>query len=246
MKLLIGIDDTDNKESRGTGYRARKLGELIQQKKLGTVTGITRHQLFVDPRIPYTSQNSSACIEVMTSEVEKLKVLCRSFLLEDSAEGSDVGLCIRAYGKIPKEIIQWGQQAKKQVLSKKKALELADNHEIFLEGLTGTHDGIIGALAAIGLRRSGNDGRFIWLKGKELRELSGAMEFKEIKNKTGIQEIFNKKYEPIQDTAIIDMGEWVRPILKDHKPTIIVEEEKNNERIYWKCVSKEYIKSISN
>lgn len=246
MKLLIGIDDTDNKDSRGTGYRARKLGELIQEKKLGTVTGITRHQLFVDPLIPYTSQNSSACIEVMTNEAEKLKVLCRGFLLEDSAEGSDVGLCIHAYERIPKEIIHWGQQAKKKVLNKKEAHALADEHGIFLEGLTGTHDGIIGAMAAIGLRKSGNDGRFIWLKGKELRELSGAMEFKEIKNKTGIQEIFNKKHEPIQVTAIIDMGQWVRPILKDHKPTIIVEEEKNNERIYWKCVSKEYIKSISN
>ena len=46
--LLIGIDDTDNLESRGTGYRARMLARHLGEAQLGTVTGITRHQLLVD------------------------------------------------------------------------------------------------------------------------------------------------------------------------------------------------------
>jgi len=95
IKYSIGIDDTDNETSRGTGYRARHLSSLINEENLGTVISVTRHQLFVHPSIPYTSQNSSACIEVETNEVEKLKEFCQTYLKLECAEGSDVGLCLR-------------------------------------------------------------------------------------------------------------------------------------------------------
>ena len=55
-KYLFGIDDTDNKFSRGTGFRARHLSSLINQELLGDVLSITRHQLYVHSDIPYTSQ----------------------------------------------------------------------------------------------------------------------------------------------------------------------------------------------
>ena len=64
ITLLIGIDDTDNLETRGTGFRARQLASGLQASALATTHGITRHQLLVDPRIPYTSHNSSACLRV--------------------------------------------------------------------------------------------------------------------------------------------------------------------------------------
>ena len=54
MRILLGIDDTDNLESRGTGYRARQLARSIEAENLGVLKGITRHQLFFDRRIPYT------------------------------------------------------------------------------------------------------------------------------------------------------------------------------------------------
>ena len=147
IRVYIGIDDTDNKESRGTGYRARKMATLLKNKGLGTINGITRHQLFVHPDIPYTSQNSSACLEIETDNLETLKIFSRDFLLEDSAEGSDVGLCIAKENQIKKEIIIWGENAKNTILTKKEAYILAERNNIFLEGLTGTKDGIIGALA---------------------------------------------------------------------------------------------------
>jgi hypothetical protein len=42
IKLLIGIDDTDNADSRGAGFLAHQLEASV----LGKVNGITRHQLF--------------------------------------------------------------------------------------------------------------------------------------------------------------------------------------------------------
>ena len=57
--ILIGLDDTDNAVSRGTGYLARTLlGELARRGC--RPIGVTRHQLLLDARIPYTSHNSSA------------------------------------------------------------------------------------------------------------------------------------------------------------------------------------------
>src|SRR3972149_6736506 len=96
MRLLIGIDDTDNVDSRGTGFKARRLGELLSAHNLAAVDGITRPQLLVDPRIRYTSHNSAACLSArLTSDNhEGIREFCRRFVLEASAEGSDAGLCI--------------------------------------------------------------------------------------------------------------------------------------------------------
>ena len=82
QKWLIGIDDTDNLESRGTGHRVRWLGDLLAREDLADIKGITRHQLLVDPRIPYTSHNSSTCMQISADDeaVEHIYAFCRDFL----------------------------------------------------------------------------------------------------------------------------------------------------------------------
>ena len=35
MKILIGVDDTDNLESRGTGFYSREMGRLLTENGLG-------------------------------------------------------------------------------------------------------------------------------------------------------------------------------------------------------------------
>jgi len=61
--VLIGIDDTDNETSPGTGRVAQQLlGDLVGSG-LAAAHGATRHQLLVDPRVPYTTHNSSACLQ---------------------------------------------------------------------------------------------------------------------------------------------------------------------------------------
>jgi len=39
MNLLIGIDDTDNLESRGTGYRVRQLANWLAENRLAKPKG---------------------------------------------------------------------------------------------------------------------------------------------------------------------------------------------------------------
>ncbi len=104
MRYYIGIDDTDNLESRGTGHRARQLGAMLQDAGIARLLSITRHQLLVHQDIPYTSHNSSACLlmDCDAAKESELKTFCREFLLSESAPGSDAGLCIASFESVNK------------------------------------------------------------------------------------------------------------------------------------------------
>jgi hypothetical protein len=247
MKYLLGIDDTDTIETRGTGFHARQMAARIEEEKLGTVYGITRHQNYVHPDIPYTSQNSSACLLVESVQPGRLKVFCRNFLLEIAPDGSDIGICMANDGEVHEEIESWGQRAKCEGLTKAGARELALKPSLYLEGLNGTHDGIIGALAAVGLRASGNDGRFIWLKKKrELRELPpGFINSADLRDDFGVQQLLMKSGETFLEDEEIFIHEWFRPVLRDNKVTLIIEKFNDNGKYFWKAASKDYIRANS-
>jgi hypothetical protein len=240
MKYLIGIDDTDNLESRGTGHRVRELADWLSASHLAEPQGITRHQLLVDPQIPYTSHNSSACLAVDTERAEDVWNAARQFLLLTSAPGSDVGLCLARWDSITAEVLNYGRRAKVEVLTMLEAHEAASRSEIRCEGLTGTGGGVIGALAGIGLHRAGNDGRFLWLPG--LRDLKGKYPIEEILAKGHIERICTVGDEELSTENIVDVGEWVRPVLRNGKSTLYVEEQ-NHE---WHIISKDRIKNLSN
>jgi len=246
MRLLVGIDDTDNKDSRGTGFKSRLLGLLIEESKLGKVNGITRHQLFVHESIAYTSQNSSACLDVDTIQEEKIKFFCAQFLRKEAADGSDAGLCITKWESISGEVQEWGRRAKNEVLNLNEARLLAEKNKIYLEGFTGTLIGQIGALAAIGLRKSGNDGRFIWLHGtRELRDFdAGIYTGEELKLKAGINKVQTENGLLIKDNDRIFCDGWTRPVLLNNCSVLLVEKI-NFVNYEWKTIAKEHIRSIS-
>ncbi len=246
MHYYIGIDDTDNLESRGTGHRARQLGIMLEAAEIARLICITRHQLLVHKDIPYTSHNSSACLlmECDPAKEEELTAFCRDFLLRESAPGSDAGLCIAAATAINHTIENWGTNAKKIVLDKPLAHELANFHNIFLEGLTGEKIGVIGALAAIGLRHAGNDGRVLWLP--LLRETEGIFTSAELKNRLTVDRITTKEGTEIHNEDTIRADNWIRPVMRENKITLIVEKSEDDGQYKWQHVPKEYIKSISN
>jgi hypothetical protein len=240
MRYLIGIDDTDNLETRGTGHRVRQLADWLIENNLAEPMAITRHQLLVDPQIPYTSHNSSACLSVNTEWAEDVWNAARQFLLLSSATGSDVGLCLARWDSIDDEVLSFGGRAKLEVLTMLEAQETASKSKIRCEGLTGTGGGVIGALAGVGLHHAGNDGRFLWLPG--LRDLKGKYPIEEIIAKGHIERVCTLDEEELSAGHIVDVGEWVRPILRNGRSTLYVEEQ-NHE---WHIISKDRIKSLSN
>lgn len=241
MTFFLGIDDTDNAASRGTGYRARCLGEALGARGW-TVHGITRHQLLVDPRIPYTSHNSSACLVVQAPPEcrDELAAMGRRFLLQESAEGSDAGLCVAGRPAVGPEVQSLGRAAKEEVLTQAAALELAQRAGILLEGLTGTGGGVIGALAAVGLRAGGDDGRFIWLRG--VRELRGVLTAAELFNQTAIDEICTLEGAAVPLAERIDVGPWPRPILRAGRAVLLVEPNPERAASEWRILPREVIR----
>ncbi len=245
MRYFIGIDDTDNLDSRGTGHHARQLANSLSSSGLAQVEGITRHQLLVDPGIRYTSHNSAACLTVV-AHPDRLSTLieaCREFLRDNSAPGSDAGLCVTASDQVVDAIQHFGQRAKYEILAMADACSFAEQGLLVLEGLTGDHSGIIGALAAVGLRAAGNDGRFLWLPG--LRELSGIYVADQLRRVVSIELIQTIRGTGVLPTDRIEVGEWVRPLLR-HGHSLLLVEEAQHDQYEWRVIGKDIVKQLSN
>jgi tRNA(Ile2) C34 agmatinyltransferase TiaS len=193
--IYVGIDDTDTAESRGTGKLARSIAQELAHKY--PVFGVTRHQLFVHPDIPFTSHNSCAVIHVQApaSAVNYIFDTAKKLMLADFIEGSDPGLAIAENTQLTPGVVTFGQDAKTMIVTQHRAREVAGNCGIRVEGLGGTNGGVIGAVAGIGLASIQNDGRFL-LKGRN-RELSGVRSVEEIIN-AGIDQIMTLQGEAVR------------------------------------------------
>jgi len=216
MEYIIGIDDTDNSESRGTGHLARFIAETLGQDF--NVHGVTRHQLLEDERVPMTAKNSCAAIlfSGQLYPLEEIAIFARKIILDDFQPGSDPGLCV--VNAVPIEVSEFGRLAKKQLLAQDQARNLAQHHNIRLEGLGGTQDGVIGALAAVGLAAGGNDGRYV-LVG-HVRELEGLLPISRVMA-AGIGRIQTLGGIPVTEGWI--QAEKMRPSRRDGLPVLFVE-----------------------
>jgi len=203
--ILIGIDDTDNEDSRGTGHLARMLMAECVSRGMRAVS-ITRHQLLLDSRIPYTSHNSSACVAVEAAEVSPAE-FALDFVASRSAEGSDPGVCICPRDAVTDEMQRFGQRATQEVLEMHEALGLAQRLGVTLEPLGGTGLGVIGALSAVGLRAGGQDGRVIDMPG--LRELPERVSAGDLR-RLGI-DLAHEGSRPASDNDAYATLGWVRP-----------------------------------
>jgi hypothetical protein len=239
-RLLVGMDDTDNLESRGTGFKAREFGRQLMEEGLAEVRGISRHQLYVHPDIPYTSHNSALCLDIdwTGGDIVQLIDMARGYLELYAAPGSDAAFSVVDFDRVPDEVVAFGRDAKVKVLTQKMARELAARHTIHLEGVTGDHGGIIGSLACAGLRKSGHDGRFVWVKG--VRDLDGVTTVAHLLGQTGIDLLKATTNDTIRETDRIDVAPWPRPVLLDHKAVLLIEKvEGTNVDCEWKIVGRE-------
>jgi hypothetical protein len=161
MRFFVGIDDTDTLDApRGTGKLARWLGQRLPAGC--TTTGVVRQQLLVDPRIPYTSHNSSACLIVEADEGLQEQIIARAVdhLGEYFLAGSDPGLCVATEAQARSPLLMaFAKTCTEQCVTRDDARRVAAGIHLSAHG--GTGDGIIGAVAAVGLTASGWYGRFI-------------------------------------------------------------------------------------
>jgi hypothetical protein len=217
--ILIGIDDTDNLTSPGTGRLARNLCAELTTQGMKSL-GVTRHQFLVDKAIPFTSHNSGACIAVESKNDIEAVDFAFDFVANASAEGSDPGVCIAFSDDVPEEVFDFGQAAQKTILAIEQSFKLANSNSIKLRGLGGNCLGVIGALASVGLRAQGNDGRFIDMPGlRQLPRLVNA----QIYDKIGVEIQYKTNCRQPDPNDVYDTLNWVRPSLINGKPVLSVE-----------------------
>lgn len=216
--IYIGLDDTDNLESRGTGWLVRGIAQDLALDY--ALVGVTRHQLLVDARIPYTSHNSSAAIsldEPETADLEALFERVKTLLLAKFVYGSDPGVCV-ATGKVAQKLYPFGRKAQNEVLTQAEARRLAQEHRVLLAGLGGSQDGVIGALAAVGLAACGEDGRY--LSVGSTRALSGFQEISTVIS-AGVSAVLTQDGTPVDQGLIL--ADKLRPARRSGKPVLYVE-----------------------
>jgi hypothetical protein len=246
MRILVCIDDTDNIESRGTGELAEILAKSIEKNKWGKSEPVTRHQLLVHPDIPYTSHNSSMCFlaEIGAEYLIAFTVFAEAFLLRESAEGSDPGLCVVNLDELsdPESLIAFGRKAKTQVITKEEAYRLAESLHIHLSEHGGSGLGVIGSLAGTGLRLTGNDGRF---RGKiKIDAENDIIDVAEIKHKSSISIVKTLDGRELKDDEKIRLGEKVKTVLLEGKCTLLVFPIPEQQAVdaLWQTCTKQHLK----
>lgn len=245
MRFLIGIDDTDNPQTGGTGGLAYDLGRLLEERTGARLLEVTHHQLWLTPLIPHTGRNTCACL-VLDGELRQQRVLeleSRSFLHHYCASGANAGLAIADLARVNLSVMDWGSQAKRQALTRNAALELARQGEVSAAGLTGDGSGVIGALAAVGLRAAGNDGRFLWLPG--LCELSGILTLTQLLDRCSFGRVETLRGKTPKFDDRIDLGKWVRPLVRSGRSVLLVEESPNLKKSEWRVLDPVRVRQLS-
>jgi hypothetical protein len=219
--IYIGIDDTDITGSPGTNQLARAIVKRLGP--IGKDAIICRHQLFFDPRIPYTSQNGSASIQLPHGDElprAALVATAREVMRAWYIEGSDPGLAVAAAASA--EMAAFAARAKTEVVSQAEARAVAARAECHLEGLGGDEQGIIGALAAIGLVAGGEDGRVVHVDDWPWPDpFSGPQSVAAIAAR-GVAEIRTASGETFAGD-VVDVGKHLRPSWRGSRIVLFVE-----------------------
>lgn len=227
-QVLVGIDDTDNLTSPGTGWLAQDLMKKLLSQRLGEGLGVTRHQLLRDPRVPYTSHNSSACLALTTpqaADLDAIEQCAAQFLRDHAADGSDPGLAIVATDVVQADrqaLSEFGFTAKREFVDQATARACAAQHRVRLSGHGGTEDGVIGALAAVGLHLHGSDGFFLWTPG--IRDMhAGWCSYQFLIHTLAVDDACTLDGDrPTPDTTV-EIGPWIRPLLLGGHAVLLLE-----------------------
>ncbi len=231
--IYVGIDDTDVLDAPGTNQLARLMVLELANQARGRM--ILRHQLLEDPRVPCTKKNGCASITFEpqgTFSLDTFKHVLRRMVVSWAHEGSDPGLCVAE--NVPPAVSAWGSRCQTELVTQSEARQLATQHNIYLEGLGGTEDGVIGALAAIGLMATKNDGRVVYYEsnGEDWYNVTGCLDIADIRARGVDEVLILETGEPLA-TGIVNIGKRLRPNFRQGKIVLYVA---RTEASHWEAV----------
>ena len=140
----------------------------------------------------------------------------QGMMLDDFYPGSDPGLCVTDV--VPSAVTGFGRRAQQELVTRQEAFDLAAELRIPLVGLGGDNDGVIGALAAVGLAASQEDGRYVMV-GRS-RELNGLQPVSSVLA-AGIKSLRTLDGQLVTDGLI--QTDKLRPARRGGQPVAVVE-----------------------
>jgi hypothetical protein len=139
-------------------------------------------------------------------------------------------------------LADFGRRAKREVLRTAEARELAATLGVHLSGHGGTQDGVLGALAAVGLHLSGNDGLFITLPG--LYELPHEATIDDLRALIPLDHARDGNHRQPGPGELIELGDWVHPVLLVGRTVLLLEpprERPDGHRV-WRTAPRAIVK----
>jgi hypothetical protein len=220
--IFLGLDDTDTRETPGTNKLAMHLADLLSGDY--ETQWIVRHQLLEDPRVPCTNKNGCASLALEPRgryDLDELAARIRAVMIPWCPVGSDPGLCLTE--NVPPTVCDWGRRAQRELLTQSGALELARETGMYLAPLGGTGDGVVGALAAVGLLATWNSGRVVYRgsAGADALELGGRQAASDILAR-GVDEIVNLDDRQTVRGGTVELAKRLRPNLRSGRAVLYV------------------------
>jgi hypothetical protein len=142
--------------------------------------------------------------------VPELAGIIREVMAGWFVEGSDPGLCLAT--AVTAEMSEYGLRCKDRVITQEEAHSVAARSGCYLEGLGGTEQGVVGALAGVGLVATGDDGRVVHLVSWPYPEddFNGPRTIEDICGR-GVHEIRRLESDEKISEGLVDVGKHLRP-----------------------------------
>jgi len=247
MNVFVCIDDTDTIDSKGimgTGTIAEMIKSMLEFR-FGPCKYITRHQLLIHEDVPYTSHNSCMCLEAEINEIEyeDAKQACIALLVKEHLLGSDPGFCMARRETISDEeaLLKYASDTKTIVMTKEAAYDTAKRCHIHLSEHGGTGQGVVGALAGVGLRLSGEDGE---IKGTLKEQMGREFEYGALITLPVVDEILDINMKKIPENSKITIGERSKTILKGGKQVLVVQKVMDKVGNFYETCNKKLLRKL--
>ncbi|QLH74612.1 MAG: DUF1743 domain-containing protein [Methanomassiliicoccales archaeon] len=146
VRVIIAVDDTDTREK---GASWSMLLRIARECEIGHML---EHKIIqLNPEVPEKTTN---CVSVAVSfavEVKDVERLISYFIerIREATFSKETTMVVFQGLKVPKEVEEYGLRAKKEILTREMAMEVAERNGLNVIEVTGRR-GIIGAVAGIG------------------------------------------------------------------------------------------------
>jgi tRNA(Ile2) C34 agmatinyltransferase TiaS len=219
-RILIGLDDTDCPGARiSTARLARMLGETFAKR--ARFLGAISHMLYRG--VEATTNNKASCLILEDDgelDVEALLDEAAAFIERHAEPSSGPGLVVtREAGP---EAVRFGIDASRRLVSRAEAKPCLASlpHRLF-----GVGNGVIGALAAVGLTENGWSGRWLeyrQIRGVDLRGFDRDVQVSALTRLGVFVVSLESDAEAPAPQDLIDTRRWLRPQLLAGQPVLPV------------------------